>query len=326
MALALAGPATAAPSRLLAVQHVVHSAELEVLIQVEGDFQHAFFELKDPPRLVVDFTPIQEVAASGLIAVNAFGVERIRTGHQEQGRARVVFELKTQTPFYLVNKTPEGVQVLFLSGSEGRRAGVPKPPPAQAQPIAPDIAQLPAPPSSTQAKRPHTSLVGLGLANITLADKRFQDVFGHRAATCLAGSFSQAFITFRQMAVAFEVEYERLAMEGQSTVSHQATHVTLQSLNVGPSLIYRLGSVWPYASARLAVCQYHETSPLHSTLGNAPGFSLQVGSYFSAPSFDLIKARVFFQWSRAVAEEHGTKVNLGGISIGAGLALAFSLF
>jgi len=326
LALAPAVPAFADAARLLSVQPVVHSAELEVLIQMEGDFQHTFFELKDPSRLVVDFTPVGEVTASSLITVNAFGVERIRTGQPEQGRARVVFEFKDQMPFYLINKTPEGIQVFFLSGSAGKRAAGPNPPPRQPQLPAEDTAPSSALPSSAKADRLPRTLVGFNLANATLADRRFQEVFGHRTTSCLAANFTQICFDFGRLALAVEAEYGRLLLEGQSTITHQATHLNLQSLSLGPCLFLRAGIFWPYASAGLAVYQYHEKSPMHNTLGNSLGFRFQGGISVGAPSFDLLRARVFFQWSKAVAEENGIKVNLGGISIGAGLALAFNLF
>ncbi len=326
LTLAAAVPAFADAARLLSVQPVVHAAELEVLIRVEGAFQFTFFELRDPPRLAVDFDPIREVMAPNLTPVQAFGVERIRTGQPEQGRARVVFEFQDQMPFYLINKTSEGIQVLFLSGSAGKKAAGPKPPTSQPQPPAQDSAQPPAPPSSTKAGRLPSTLVGFNLANATLADRRFQEVFGRRTTPCLAANFTRICFDFGRLALAVEAEYSRLLLEGQSTISHQATHLNLQSLSLGPCLFLRAGILWPYASAGLAVYQYHEKSPMHNTLGNSLGFRFQGGISVGAPSFGLLRARVFFQWSKAVAEENGIKVNLGGISIGAGLALAFNLF
>jgi hypothetical protein len=323
---ALAGPAQADSSRLLSVQPVMHSAELEVFIRVEGAFEHTFFELHNPPRLVMDFTPVKEVMASGTTAVHAFGVENIRTGQPQPGTARVVFEFGARRPFYLINKTTDGVRVLFLSGADEKRTESPKPPAGQLQPPAPIQAQPVVPEPEKKIAVSPTTLIGFDLVNMTLADGRFKDVFGHRTKSCLALDLTQVLFASGRLAVAFGAEYQRLSLVGQSTITGQATQVSIAPLNLGLRFIFRAGYLWPYASTSLAVYHYEEKSSLKNTMGTSTGFSLQGGLFIGTPSFKLLRAKVFFQWTRVVTEENGLQVNLGGMEIGAGLALAFNLF
>jgi hypothetical protein len=325
----LASAADSAPSggsRLISVQPVLQPEELGVLIQVEGTFEYTFFELGAPPRLVIDITPVQESAASGVIPIQAFGVERIRTGLPQDGTARIVFEFSGRPSLYLVNKTSDGIHVSFLSGTSGKSQARPTPSPAQPRPPAPE--QPPAEPSGTEKKpsSPPTTLIGVSLANITLADKRFQEVFGHQIESCLSLDFSQVLFTSSRLALAAGAEYERLSLEGQSTVTGQATQVSIVPLNLGLRLIVRSGSLWPYISAGLALYHYQETSSLHNTVSDTTGFSLGGGVFVGSPSFKLLRAKAFFRWTRAVAQENGLRVNLGGWEIGGGLVLGFSLF
>ncbi len=324
--LALAGPTAADSSRLISVQLFIHSTELEVLIRVEGAFEHTFFELQDPPRLVMDFTPMQEVTASGVTTVQAFGVEKIRTGQPQPGTARVVFEFGARTPFYLVNKTPEGVRVLFLSGAGEKRIESPKPPAGQPPPPAPEQPQPVVSGPEKKAETSPTTLVGFNVVNMTLADQRFKDVFGHRTKSCLALDLSQVLFASGRLALAVGVEYQQMSFKGQSTITGQTTQASIAPLNLGLRAIFRAGYLWPYASAGLAVYHYEEKSSLKNTMGTSTGLSLQGGLFVGTPSFQLLRAKVFFQWTRVIAEENGLQVNLGGTEIGAGLALAFNLF
>jgi AMIN domain len=325
----LASAAYAAPSggsRLISVRPVLQPQELEVFIQVEGTFEHTFFELGAPARLVIDITPVQEVVASGLITVQAFGVERIKTGQPQDGTARIVFEFSGRPSLYLINKTPDGILVSFLSGTSAKSQARPNPPPPQPQPPAPEQPRPEPAGPEKKPSSPSTTLVGLSLANITLADKRFQDVFGHRIESCLSVDFSQVFFTSGRLALAAGAEYESLSLEGQSTVTGQATQVSIAPLNLGLRLILRRGSLWPYLSAGLAVYHYRETSSLRNTMSYTTGFSLGGGIFVGSPSFELLRAKAFVQWTRAVAQENGLQVNLGGWEIGGGLVLGFSLF
>ena len=324
--LALAGPAQADSSRLISVQPVVRSTELEVFIRVEGAFEHTFFELHNPPRLVLDLTPVKEVTAPGAIAVHAFGVEKIRTGQPQPGTARVVFEFGARRPFYLVNKTTDGVQVLFLSGAGEKRIESPRPPAGQPLPPAPGQPQPAVSEPEKKAATPPTTLVGFDVVNMTLADQRFKDVFGHRTKSCLALDVTQVLFASGRLALAVGVEYQQMSFEGQSTITGQATQVSIAPLNLGLRAIFRAGYLWPYASAGLAVYHYEEKSSLHNTMGTSTGFSLQGGAYFGTPSFKLLRAKIFLRWTSVVSEENGLRVNLGGTEIGAGLALAFNLF
>ncbi len=329
-ALMIAGPGVRLgaeePSRLASVRHALHLRELEVIIQVEGLFQHNFFELQDPPRLVIDLTTVREVSSPPEIPIGAMGVEKIRTGLPKTDTARVVFELSGQRPFYLISRLPDGLKVTFLDSAAGMKPPAPEIRPALPSPPAEEREPTPHAGSQAPHSRPQTSLLGACLANVHLADERFGAVFGEQTASALAVDFSQVFLRKSFWSLAAAVENRHFSLEGRSTVTGQESRTAIRPLDLGLRVILEIGSFRPYASAGPVFFSYQERSPLHDTTGYATGISLQAGLYWGPSSFPLLKAKAFLKWTRALAEENGLVVDLGGIEVGAGLALAFTLF
>jgi hypothetical protein len=137
---------------------------------------------------------------------------------------------------------------------------------------------------------------------------------------------SQIFLRKGPLSLALAAEYKSMALEGLSTITLQKSETALRPLNVGLLILFQQGSLWPYAAAGPVFFNYEERSPLHFTSGGTTGFSLQGGLYWGPPSFPAIKVKAFFKWTKAVAEENGLEVDLGGWEFGAGLSLAFSFF
>lgn len=90
-------------------------ASLEVTLEVYGEYGYQHFELRDPSRLVVEFSPIGDIQAGESQEVNAFGVKTIRVGRFKPQIARVVFDLVEGLPSYEIIQVETGIKVVFRS-------------------------------------------------------------------------------------------------------------------------------------------------------------------------------------------------------------------
>jgi len=312
-------------ARLSSVTHAIQARALEVFIRVDGSFEYRFYELQGPKRLVIDLTPVEAVTAPPDIQIGAYGVLAIRAGLPKPGTGRVVFDLTEPSPFYLINKKPDGIQVSFLKGQPADAAESlkerPKPP---ARPGKPSSAPTRA--AEKQPSQRRTTLLGLSAVNKSLSDERFETIFGKQAETVLSFEIAQDILSRGPWVLAAAVEYNRLSLEGESTITGSATSVIVTPMEFGLRILFRAGFFHPYFQGGLVSCGYEERSPLEDTLGRATGFDFQGGLYWGPASFPSLKARIFMKWSRVMAEENGLQINLGGVEIGAGLALGFSFF
>ncbi len=312
-------------SRLSAVRPLLHARELEVAVDVDGPFNYDFFKLQDPWRLVIDLKPVDRIDASAEIRVEAMGVLRIRTGRPASETARIVFELAAPYPLFLIAKKTGGLVVTFFDAGGGRQpksveTARPAPsPPAEkkAVPLRTDLSPV---------SRKNVTLAGAGLTNIRLVDKRFETVYGRQTTLAWAVEFSQEFLKKTTWSLAAAAEYRSSSLEGRSTITGQKSLTTLMPLDIGLRLYLEIGAFRPYTGVGPVFYSYREESPLQNTLGYTTGISLQTGVYWGPPSLPILRGKAFLKWTRALAEENGLNVNLGGIEIGAGLALAFSFF
>ncbi|MBN1223234.1 MAG: AMIN domain-containing protein [Candidatus Aminicenantes bacterium] len=84
---------------------------LDVTIEIEGTYSYQHFELEEPMRLVVEFSPVGEIHAAAVQEVNTAGVKSIRTGRFQTQTARVVFDLLETQPSYEITQSDKGIQV-----------------------------------------------------------------------------------------------------------------------------------------------------------------------------------------------------------------------
>jgi hypothetical protein len=257
-------------------------------------------------------SPLEELPASVSKDIGAFQVQRVRLIGEESGVARIVFEFSEKAPFYLVNQIKTGIQVVFWS----REALPPKP----AEPVPPS------PPAAPPKPKEPTTLLGLNLANTALSEERFKTVFGQKNVSTWSLELSQAFWTSGPSTLALGFEYKSFSLHGHSTVTGQETSVTITSLPLSVRFLRRFGRAAAFLSAGPVFFNYRETSLLQNTFGYTTGLRLQGGILLGTPTFQAIKAKIFVGWTQALTEENGVRVNLGGLEIGAGLALALSLF
>jgi hypothetical protein len=88
---------------------------LEVTLEVDGEFGYQHFELRNPARLVVEFSPVGEILAGESQEVNAYSVKTIRVGRFQPQTARVVFDLAEELPSYEIIQIETGIKVVFRS-------------------------------------------------------------------------------------------------------------------------------------------------------------------------------------------------------------------
>lgn len=88
---------------------------LEVTLEVDGEFGYQHFELRNPPRLVVEFSPVGEILAGESQEVNDYNVKTIRVGRFKPQTARVVFDLEEELPSYEIIQIETGIKVIFRS-------------------------------------------------------------------------------------------------------------------------------------------------------------------------------------------------------------------
>ncbi|MGD8537076.1 MAG: AMIN domain-containing protein [Candidatus Aminicenantes bacterium] len=86
---------------------------LEVILEVDGEFGYQHFELRDPSRLVVEFSPVGDILAGESQEVDAFNVKAIRVGRFQPQTARVVFDLAEAIPSYEIIQVETGIKVIF---------------------------------------------------------------------------------------------------------------------------------------------------------------------------------------------------------------------
>jgi len=87
--------------------------KLNVLFKVEGTYTVEASFLPNPPRLVIDLTPINQLTVLPYTQIDDIGVLDIRTGQFKPDTARIVFDLSQNVPAYNVSQLPDGVRVSF---------------------------------------------------------------------------------------------------------------------------------------------------------------------------------------------------------------------
>lgn len=87
--------------------------ELVAVIECEGEFAYQTFEMSDPGRLVVEFTPVTKVLTEAAYNASAFGVSTVRTAQFQPQVARVVFDAPGKFPLYKISQSLNKVTVTF---------------------------------------------------------------------------------------------------------------------------------------------------------------------------------------------------------------------
>jgi hypothetical protein len=104
---------TATSGILTSIDIQKSETELKVQIDLEGDFAYQTFEMNNPSRLVIEFSPVTKVMTDPSYEVHAFGVEVIRTAQYQPQVARIVFDLSDPLPFYKIAQEAKQITATF---------------------------------------------------------------------------------------------------------------------------------------------------------------------------------------------------------------------
>jgi hypothetical protein len=102
-------------------------------VRIRGEFGNEAFTLREPERLVIDVSPVENIAAADQTEVNAGGVLRVRVGRFQADVARLVFDLDGPGVMYRIDRTGEGLKITFWKEDKS----VPKPEEKPAAPAEP---------------------------------------------------------------------------------------------------------------------------------------------------------------------------------------------
>lgn len=135
-------------------------SSLTVTLDIEGHYSYQHFELKNPARLVVEFSPIGDIRTEASQEVNTAGVKLIRTGRFQPQTARVVFDLADMLPSYEISQVSRGIQVVFHA-----LEGMPSQAPVMEEREEPQVEEEPQPIVAEEQKAP-THLKAIGFEKI----------------------------------------------------------------------------------------------------------------------------------------------------------------
>jgi type IV pilus secretin PilQ/predicted competence protein len=128
-------PAGNTGKTLLAVEaHSQEGSEPVVVMKADGPLREEHFELKNPPRLVIDLVGVVDHTSTKTIAVGAGGLSKVRVAQfatRPSPVARVVLDMATPKP-YGIEPTETGLVVEFSeeAARHAAEAGPPSPAPA----------------------------------------------------------------------------------------------------------------------------------------------------------------------------------------------------
>lgn len=100
---------------ITSINHQSINGVLEVDIFLEGEFTSEYFELQDPHRLVLQFSPIEKILVSDEIELNSPEVQKIRIARYSPQVARLIFDLEETPVNFQIQLTDSGVKVIFKS-------------------------------------------------------------------------------------------------------------------------------------------------------------------------------------------------------------------
>ncbi len=140
----VAAPEGAPARALLAVESRGSDPEPTVVLKTDGAVAHEHFELKNPPRLVIDLVGVVDRTGTKALPVSSAMLSRVRVAQfatKPRPVARVVLDLSAPRPYAIVS-LENGLVVDF--SEEGVRHALESGPPAQAPIASPLAAETPA--------------------------------------------------------------------------------------------------------------------------------------------------------------------------------------
>lgn len=300
---------------------------LEVNLAIDGEFIYQVAELRDPSRLVIDLSPVNQILCPPATDVNDFGVQRIRTAIFQPFIARVVFDFQDQFPNYQVSRSEEGLRVILER--EVKSDAMQAPAEERKPPIAREkVTELPRR-EKVVPENFFNSVVGLSVGSYRISDERYQEVYP--GSDKIYGlSLSRVLFSYQRLDFDISLEARTFSKTGASTVTQEESKFTVTPLSAAARCLVRTKYAIFFLGVGMDYYRYKEESGLYPEpgyiSGSASGTHFQAGIYFVYPKLSSLRAKVYFKLTRVLTTENEIEANLGGRELGFGLSYGFNIF
>jgi hypothetical protein len=307
--------------------------QLEVKLEITPPFNYESFTLFNPNRLVIDILRIGQFSSAPEIAVNEYGVLKIRTAKNQPDVIRVVFDLEETVPAYTLEEKSDSITILFRPEGMPVRAPEEKPEvkepekepevKEEVKPVTPPPQEKPRTTTYTQVrnKRMGISVHG-GPYLVTGSD--FQEIYG-KSIIAFGGGMSFLFPLGDVEDIGIALDGSFISKTGQTTVTEE--DVKIQFLPFTLSVFYQrdFGIVVPYAGLGLDYFSYKETLPsdwgVEDPSGSMLGYSFLLGTHIKIMPQLMAKFHVRYHVAKKTEDE--IEINLSGTELAVGLTYYF---
>jgi len=313
---------------------------LNVQVKIDGTYTVEASFLPEPPRLVVDLTPISQIMVLPYTQINDIGVLDIRTSQNKPNTARVVFNFSQNVPAYSLVQNAEGLKVsLWFEGDVPSIQALIKAP-VQAEPIKPVEQTAPAPkvvPAVAAPEEFETAgrsdffvAARAGMAFFMGSDlnaKKTRDLYGETATLDEAYSFSTVPVYeiqfgkyFGRTKVGLGASYYSIKQKGAFTASlpHPFLENTFRSVAFNGS---QINWTWEFSVSALFSIMDTEKIGLYA----GPILGLAMGSLRSLEEFNFTEEAPYAAANITITDLTYTKEKFTEMSLGALLNLEYRL-
>jgi len=311
--------------------------QIEVKIEVKGEFYYQILGLTDPSRLVLDFWPVEKILTNPYLEIHEFGVEGIRTGKFQQQVNRVVFDLSEKHPSYKIKRVDGGIDLVFWHGEEFkekvekvREEAVVKEEKIKEVKGAQEIKKVEIKEAITgkklEVEKIENSMIGFSLGSYNVQDERFKNIYGEGKEAIFGLELSRLVYNTKNHNFDVCLGVQFFSKTGASTATNEETKFSMRPISLSGRYLFKIKDFFPFASIGLDYYNYKEKCVIQNTSGSTTGYHFQAGIYYQIPKFTPIKIKLYMKYTKAKAKENNFEVDLGGTELGINLVYGFNLF
>jgi AMIN domain len=320
--IALSSWAADDPAVLKSISYQKIEKGLEVTILLEGPFIFQSFTLTNPPRLAIDFSPVDRIEADLYYEIGTMGVTSLRTGEFAPQIVRVVFDFSDQIMPGVIKKIEGGI-VVRLSTEEPQPAVPVKEEPKVAPRIKPKAAEAAA--EIAPKENFYNTMIGLNVGSYKIPDARFAEVYKDEATPIYGLTLSRTLVSLGNFQFDISAEARLYKKTGAATVSQEEAKFTMMPIiSIAPRLLFQTKFALFFAGGGVDFYSYKEESTLATTTGSASGWHYQAGLYFIPPSVEFLRIKLYYKFTKLQALQNDIQVELGGNEYGVGLCFGFN--
>ncbi|MGB8953143.1 MAG: AMIN domain-containing protein [Candidatus Aminicenantales bacterium] len=313
------------------LSYVKTDQALDVVIEIEGVYVYQVFELSNPLRLAIDFSPVNWILSNLYYEIKEWSLLNIRVGQFHPYIVRVVFDFSDRILPYEIQQLENGLRII-LSPEGTKTIKIISPVQEQRpQPEPQKIAPPPAPVPSPMPVREDllNTMIGISVGSYKISDERFQEVYPGSSAIY---GFHLSRVLFSCQDIDFDLSLEAkiFSKTGASTVTLEESKFSITPISIGARCLWNSKYLILFVSIGKDFYSYKETSLLYPSPGyiegNASGNYFQGGAYFRIPGLDALRVKLYYKSTKVLTTENEIEVNLGGNEYGVCLSYGFNLF